>query len=233
MLVRALQVEVGRPARVGPGFDGEGVGRAGIEPDVQDVVDLLKVGRIAVGPKELGRIEREPGVRPRLAHGFDDTGVDGLVAQRLAGLAVDEHGDGRAPGPLARNQPVRTGLDHAAQPVLARGGIEASGVHRGQRALAQGAAIVQRLVHGDEPLRRVAEDHRRLGAPGVGIGVLQPAAGQQRAGLDQPVHHRRVGGAELAELLAFGLQHLEAAEQGDMIVIGPVRIDHLGDVATA
>ena len=48
-------------------------------------------------------------------------------------------------------------------------------------------AVVERLVDGDEPLRRVAEDHRRLGAPGMRVAVGQPAARDQRAGLDQLV----------------------------------------------
>ena len=55
-----------------------------------------------------------------------------------------------------------------------------------------------RLVHGDEPLRRVAEDHRLLRAPGMRILVLQPAAGHERAGLDQRLDHRLVGVALLA-----------------------------------
>jgi hypothetical protein len=38
-------------------------------------------------------------------------------------------------------------------------------------------------LHADEPLRRVAEDQRRLGAPGMRIGMLELAARQQRAGL--------------------------------------------------
>ena len=67
----------------------------------------------------------------------------------------------------------------------------------------------------------------------MGIAVLQPAARQQIAGLDQPVHHRAIGGAELAGLLALGLQHLQAGEQGHVRVIGAVGIDRLGDLAMA
>ena len=47
----------------------------------------------------------------------------------------------------------------------------------------------------------------------------------QGAGLDQLVHHGRVGGAEFAGLLALGLQHLEAGEQGNVIVVGSVGVD--------
>ncbi len=63
------------------------------------------------------------------------------------------------------------------------------------------------------------------------IAVLQPAARQQRPGLDQPVHDRAVGRAELAGLLALGFQHLQPSEQGHVIVIGPIRVDHFGDLA--
>ena len=95
------------------------------------------------------------------------------------------------------------------------------------------ARIVDRRIHADEPLRGVAEDHRGLGAPGVRIAMLQPAAGQQVASLDQPLHHGAIGRAELAGLLALGLQHLEAGEQGHMVVIGAVGIDRLRDLAVA
>jgi hypothetical protein len=54
-------------------------------------------------------------------------------------------------------------------------------------------------VDGGEPLRRVAVDHRRLGAPGMRVGMLDLAARQQLADLDQLVDH----GALLASLLAL------------------------------
>ena len=60
------------------------------------------------------------------------------------------------------------------------------------------------------------------------LGLLHPAARQQVARLDQLVHHRAVGGAELAGLLALGLQHLQAREQGDVRVVGAVGIDGVG-----
>ena len=42
-----------------------------------------------------------------------------------------------------------------------------------------------RPVHADEPLRRRAEDQRRLGAPGMRIGMHELAAREQRARLGQ------------------------------------------------
>src|SRR3546814_11918299 len=62
------------------------------------------------------------------------------------------------------------------------------------------ARLVAQLVgvHRDEPLRGVAEDERRLGAPGVRIAVRQLALGEQAAGLGQRLHDAAVGVARLA-----------------------------------
>ena len=90
-------------------------------------------------------------------------------------------------------------------------------VDGGERALADGGAVgvhavVERLVDGDEPLRGVAEDDRGLGAPGVRVAVGHPAAGEERAGLDQLVDDGLVGLA----LLALGVEDLEAGEERDV-----------------
>ncbi len=209
------------------------MGRAGVEPDIQDVVDLLIVGRVAAHAQELGRLAREPGVGAVLTNGLDDAGVDSLVAERMTGVLVDEHGQGRAPCSLARDQPVRPRLDHPADAVAAGRGVERRRVDGGEGPLAQGHAVVQRLVHGNEPLRRIAEDHRRLGPPGMRIGVLDPSSRQQRPGLDQLVDDGVVGRSEPAGLLALRLQHLQPREQRDMRVVGAVRVDHLGHLAMA
>ena len=71
-------------------------------------------------------------------------------------------------------------LDHAADAVLAR--RRAPSRCRRSPAAPAGAGCRpwgcarRRLSMRDEPLRRVAEDHRLLGAPGVRILVLQAAA---------------------------------------------------------
>ncbi len=57
MLVRALQIEVGRPVGVGPALQDEGVGRAGVEPDVEDVLDLL----VALGVVVAEEVARRAG----------------------------------------------------------------------------------------------------------------------------------------------------------------------------
>ena len=41
MLVRAFEIERGRPSEVGANLEHEGVGGAGVEPNIEDVVDLF------------------------------------------------------------------------------------------------------------------------------------------------------------------------------------------------
>ncbi len=90
---------------------------------------------------------------------------------------------------------------------------------------ARPVGIALRLVHGDEPLRRVAEDHRLLGAPGMRILMLKPAARDQHAGLDQRLDHRLVGVA----LLAFVGDDALAGEAGRGFGEAAVGIDGVGD----
>ena len=61
------------------------------------------------------------------------------------------------------------------------------------------------LVHGDEPLRRVAEDDRLLRAPGVRILVLEAAARDERAGVGQRLDDGVVGVALVALLVEHAL----------------------------
>ncbi len=55
--------------------------------------------------------------------------------------------------------------------------------------------------HGDEPLRRVAENDRLLGAPGMGIADGLALGRQQHARLFQSIHHAPVCIAPLAVLI--------------------------------
>ncbi len=107
MLVRAFEIELGRPCEIGIAFEHEDVGRARFEPDVDDVRHLLVIGRVVAccrGSARAGsrtRHRRPPARRPRDA--LDHRGI----AQRLARLLVDEDRDRHAPGALARDAPVR------------------------------------------------------------------------------------------------------------------------------
>jgi hypothetical protein len=187
MLIGAFEVEVGRPLRMGPVLQGEGVGGATVEPDIQDVLDLFETLGIVVA-KEIGVRAVEPGVGTFLCDQIDDAAVDRVVVQRLAGFLIDEHGERRAPRTLAADQPVGAAFHHRADTVLAAGGIEFGRLDSLQCGFAQGVAVVglvlQRLVHADEPLGRVTENDGRAGPPGMRIAVLQPPACQQVSRLD-------------------------------------------------
>src|SRR5262249_22106561 len=149
-----------------------------IEPDVEDVVDLLPALAGAGREEALARALLVPGVGALLREGFDDAVVDLLVLQdldRAVALLSHEHRDRHAPGALARHHPLRLALAHPGDAVLPRGRHPAGRPDGGERARAQRVAGARNailhdvLVHRDEPLRRVAEDHRLLRAPGMRI----------------------------------------------------------------
>jgi hypothetical protein len=85
-------------------------------------------------------------------------------------LAVKD-GDGHAPGPLARDAPVRPVQDHVVDPVAAPVRDPAHAVNGGQGLSAKVGGL-----HGDEPLPGGAEDDGLLAAPAVGVGVREGAA---------------------------------------------------------
>ena len=95
-----------------------------------------------------------------------------------------------------------------------------------QRRLAQArGAAGDRLVHGDEPLRRVAEDDRLLRPPRMRVLVLELAARDQRARRDQRVDDRLVGVA----WLALVGEHALAGEARRLVGEGAVLVDGVGD----
>ena len=153
--------------------------------------------------RSLGAVGK-PGVGAFLLEGLHDAVVDGLVLQHIAVLV----GEDAIGTPQARwrdsTQSGRSSI-MARRRGLARRRHEAGGVDRGKSARAQrvtvsAVAVVPSavLVHVDEPLRRVAEDHRLLRPPGMRILVLQPSARKQRVVLDQLVDDGLVGVALLA-----------------------------------
>ncbi|MGX0965828.1 hypothetical protein AB7M63_006277 [Bradyrhizobium japonicum] len=175
-----------------------------------------------------------PGVGAFFHEGFGDALVDDLVLQdlgRAVALLAHEHGDRHAPGALARDHPVRTIGDHAVDAVLARRRHPLRDRDRVQRAGAQRVALLRMaviadvLVHRDEPLRRVAEDHRLLRAPRMRILVLEAAAREQLAAFDQRLDHGLVGIA----LLALVVEHALAGEAGGLCGVGAVLVDGVGD----
>src|SRR4051812_16687655 len=112
MLVRPFEIKRSRPAKLRTLFENESVRRAGIEPHLDDVGDLLPVGRVVLVSKKRLRVGRVPGVGARALDGLRDSLDNRAVAQRLAGPAVGEDRDRYAPGALPRDAPIRPALDH-------------------------------------------------------------------------------------------------------------------------
>src|SRR5262249_19554590 len=158
-----LALDAGEAWKVLRVLQHEGVRRARVEPDVEDVIDLLPrlVGELA--QEALARARRVPGVGAFLFKGISNADVDARIVQDLnlaIALLAHEHGDRHAPGALARDHPVGLARDHAVDAVLARGRHPARRLNAGMRAGAQrigrAGATSDRLVHRDEPLRRIA-----------------------------------------------------------------------------
>ena len=167
--------------------------------------------------------------------GLTNPVIDRRIAQQEVGVGglrafSDETRQRHAPGALARQHPVRPVLDHRVKPVAP--GLR-SPLHqlvdgrqrpRADRFAVSGQPVVQFLVDGDKPLRRVAVDHRRLRAPGMRIAVFHLALGQQRSGPGQLLDDRHIGGA----FLAIGQDDVLATEQRQVGAVAAVFDDIMG-----
>ena len=183
---------------------------ARVEPDVEDIRDLFPLIRVHAQPLE--DIFGVPGI-----HAFLLDNVRHALHQRhrlgvdLGGLRIDEQRDRHAPGPLARNAPVRAVLDHAADALLAPAG------NPGHRADGiQCLAAQSRLVHADEPLRRDAERGRGLVTPAMRVTVFECLGLEQRAVLAHHVEH-----------VVVGRPHELACEGLDILQVTPVRANRV------
>ena len=144
-----LALDAGEAGEVHGIFQHEGVRRAGIEPDVADVVDLLPflVGKRA--EEAFARTVHVPGVGAFLFKGIRDALVDIRVLQDLGGavaLLAHEHRDRHAPGALARDHPVGLAVDHAVDAISARRRHPLRHRDRAQRTGAQGVASASRCL---------------------------------------------------------------------------------------
>ena len=69
-------------------FQGEGVGGPAVEPDIEDVLDLLEPLGIMLA-QEIGVGPIEPGVGTFTGDQVDDTTIDGLIVQRFVSLSTN------------------------------------------------------------------------------------------------------------------------------------------------
>ena len=81
MLVRAFEIQRRRPARSSPLFQHEGMGRAGIEPDIENVRDLLVIVGIVVVAKEPLAGRGEPGIGTFFFERLRMRSITALIAQ--------------------------------------------------------------------------------------------------------------------------------------------------------
>ena len=192
MLVGALEIhdlvrsavdeatDAGKPWKMNRVLKDERVGRPGIEPDLHQIVDFFViVGLVRGAKKPLLRALGEPGVGAFLLENRRDPSVHVFVEQHLVPAVAYEDRQRNAPGALPRQDPVGPARDHAANAVLAGRRNPSRLSDRLERDRAQrlpAGRAGEGPVHRQEPLRRIAEDHRLLGAPAMRILVLEPAA---------------------------------------------------------
>ena len=137
-----MRLDAGESRKVLRIVEREGMGRAGIEPDVENVVDLFVMVRVVFGREEArGRAFREPGVGALLFEGLGDALIDLLVDENFLCVLVDEDRDRHAPGALARDHPIRAIGDHAGDAVFAGWRIPFRDGDLAQRDLAQRVRI--------------------------------------------------------------------------------------------
>ena len=176
------------------------MGRAGIEPDIENVEHLFVIGRIVFFAKKIAGRAGEPGIRPFFREDGADAGVDRFVGQNGLRFLFHEDRNRHPPGALARQHPIRAAFDHRADAVAPLRRIELRFGECGDREFTQGFAVRagKRLVHMGKPLRRGAENHRRFRTPAMRIGMAQRALCKQRTGGNQFLDDGAIGIAVLA-----------------------------------
>ena len=190
VLVRALQVEVGRPVQFRALIRDSRVGNTGVEPNVHNVAFLdkrmaaaLRTGR-AFGQDLLG-LGRIPGIAALFAEELRNTQHEILAHQRLAAILAVEDRDRHTPAALAGNAPVVALAHHGRDAVLAPGRNPLDLVDRVDGLLLD-------RIHRAEPLLRRAEQNRVLAAPAVRVLVDDVLLGKHRAALDEIIGNRLV-----------------------------------------
>ena len=213
MLVRAFQIEIGRPGQ-GRGPPARRHGSSRIRTRHPRCRAPARNLGVAVVAQETGWRRGKPGVGAFRRERLHDARNHRGVAQRFAGRLSTNTAIGT---PQARWRLMhQSGRASTMRPMRLR-------PDSGTNAVASMAAsafrrMPFRSVHADEPLRRGAEDQRRLGSPGMRIGMQQPAAREQPAGLGQ-------GGADRI----IGLVDVHAGKQRHPGVETTVAADGIGD----
>ena len=225
-----LALDAGEARKVPRVFEHESVRRAGIEPDVENVVDLLPAVVAELAEEALARARRIPGVgafRSNASTMRTLTSGSSRISTEPSGFSLMKTVIGT---PQARWREITQSGRLSIMPLMrfspCAGTQRVASIASSARWRSVSPCSVDVLIHRNEPLRRVAKDHRLLRAPRMRILVLEPAARDQHAGVDQRLDHRLVGVA----LLAFVGEHALAGEARRLIGEAAVGIDGVGNM---
>jgi hypothetical protein len=160
---------------------------AGIEPHVQDVGFLAKLGASAVSAGSVVRKQRldcrgMPGLDSFALKHVHDSAVECGIENGLVTALAKKHRDGHAPDALAADAPVGPGGDHVADAFFAPDRVPDHLVDFFDGKLAIGCfravGAMHRSLQADEPLLGSPEDDRMVAAPAVWVGVFQIGGSQ-------------------------------------------------------
>jgi hypothetical protein len=193
VLIASLEVELRRRPQLRPSFEHGRVAHTGIEPYVEDVLFLAKLGRAAFRAAQSVRHQLagrpiEPGVRAFALEDRGDVVRDGFGDEHVVAARTEERDDRYAPIPLPRDAPIRARLHHAANSLSPPRRNPSNAIDLLEDAPAQ---LVR--LHRDEPLLGRAEDHRILASPAVRIAVLHALRREKPPRFAEPGDDRRVG----------------------------------------
>ena len=167
VLIRALQVQIGRPTETLPLPQYALVGDAGVKPDIERIRHFFIMNGVVT--KQLGWVQLKPGIDTLALHPHRHLLHQRLrVGVNLASRVMYKQGNGDAPGALPGNTPVGPLRQHAVDARPAPVGYPLHVLDRAFSGCEQAVAC-----HADEPLRSGAKNNRRLVAPTVRVAVLE------------------------------------------------------------
>ena len=165
VLIRALEVEIGRVTQCTTAVQHAGVGHTGVEPDIEDVTGLVVL--IGIIAQQLGGIQIMPGINTVRLDTHSNLFHQALgVGMQFTAFLMHKQGDGHPPIALAGDTPIRTAVYHAFNARHAP--------LRGPLHLADGTKCLVfqvLLMHVDKPLRRGPKHDRCVVSPAVRIAV--------------------------------------------------------------
>ena len=192
------------------------MGDAAIEPNIENIADLFVILGFMVSAEKILRVGIKPCIGTIGFYRLYNPCIHRIIAQRFTGIFIDKNRQRHAPARW--RETTQSGRFSIMEKIRLRplGGYQLTFVDFFQRRFAQAVCL-----HRDEPLRRVAEYERRLGAPAMGILMTQFAFGEQAVGLNQRADNRAIGIA----VFAFIIKHALAGKDRHAVEINAAFID--------